>query len=118
VRMPVFTSPCIVTFACERNSFGLYVNGLLCSHAHMPASWTVGDNTFAASDGPWRLYVALQHRFRESVHTVALEQVTLERVPSTTSEFYGHWHALLDGLASDADGLFERPLVGGGAVGV
>jgi hypothetical protein len=112
VRVPVFTSPCVVTFACERNCFRLYVNGLLCLHAHMPVPWSAAEkNTFDAIDAPWRLYVTIQHQFRESTYPTALEQVTLERVPTTTSEFYGHWRALLDGLASDVDGSFERPLV-------
>jgi hypothetical protein len=114
VSEPVFTSTCIVTFACERNSIGLYVNGQLCLHAHMPVPWSARQSTFDVMDGPWYCFVSIHHKYQERILPTALEEVTLERVPTVTSEFYGHWHALLDGLASDAAGVFERPLVGGG----
>jgi hypothetical protein len=108
VRVPVFTSTCIVTFACERNSIGLYVNGLLCFHTPIPVWWSSAQMTFDVRNGPWYLYVTLQHLYLETNVKAAFERVTLERVPTTTSELYGHWHAFLGGFVQwrNRAGLF------------
>jgi hypothetical protein len=112
LHAPVLSGSCVVTFTCERNKVSLYVDGRLCLYVNLPLPWPMLQTTFDVRSGPWYFYVSLHHPMYRL--PAAIERVVLQVLSTCTTEFYGHWRELLDGLALDVDSGFERPVVGGG----